>query len=309
MDFHISRAAFLVLVVSAIVLQSCSSDSGCGKNERSYNGRCVCADGFVSDGGQCVAYEAEETDDWEDELADEFVSDGDLTEPAEEIEKAPRLLPAKTYNSTIHTIGAANETVIYYVYVPERMSDEKLPVIIGVCGMDAKYYMQKPFSTFADTNHFVIIAPAYVSDDASFLEEKSYEYPAAWSGESTLKIVATVADKYSLATDKLYLFGFSAGAQFAHRFAMLYPELTVVAAVNSPFYYTMPTQFISTRFLVTVGSLDTERLPQAEEFVASAQSFGIKIVYKIIYDVGHNLTGLQEEMAFRYYLDANSLNR
>jgi pimeloyl-ACP methyl ester carboxylesterase len=41
-------------------------------------------------------------------------------------------------------------------------------------------------------------------------------------------------------TDKIYLFGYSGGAQFAHRFALLYPHRIKRLCLGAPGFYSLP---------------------------------------------------------------------
>jgi pimeloyl-ACP methyl ester carboxylesterase len=53
-------------------------------------------------------------------------------------------------------------------------------------------------------------------------------------------ILDDVAAECGFATDRVHLFGFSGGSQFAHRFAMLHPERVITCVCVSAGWYTFP---------------------------------------------------------------------
>lgn len=90
--------------------------------------------------------------------------------------------------------------------------------------------MSLPFKEFAERERFVILAPSFTWDQANWNDGKSYQYPEAWSGAALVAILDRFQQARGISISKLYLFGFSAGAQFAVRFALLRPELCAACA-------------------------------------------------------------------------------
>ncbi|MCZ7584965.1 MAG: hypothetical protein M5R36_17430 [Deltaproteobacteria bacterium] len=123
------------------------------------------------------------------------------------------------------------------------------------------------YAAFADENKILLLAPTFNYDENDWYVQASYQYPEAWSGQAALDMVDEVAVRTDVDKGHLFLFGFSAGAQFAHRFALLYPKRSVAVASHAAGGYTLPEEFIKTDFLITVGSLDVDRLSIAEAFL------------------------------------------
>src|SRR5690606_34766550 len=102
------------------------------------------------------------------------------------------------------------------------------------------------------------------------------------SDQALMRIVDSVAASTGADGSRLHLFGYSGGAQFAHRFAMLHPERTAAAVVGAAGWYTFPDAslpyplgigpseafpglqfdpraFARTRFVVLIGEKDSRR--------------------------------------------------
>lgn len=60
------------------------------------------------------------------------------------------------------------------------------------------------------------------------------------SDKALIALLEAIATDYGIATDKVRLFGFSGGAQMAHRFAMFYPERVTRLCVASAGWYCLP---------------------------------------------------------------------
>lgn len=58
--------------------------------------------------------------------------------------------------------------------------------------------------------------------------------------QALIDTVAGVREQHGLGCHALYLFGYSAGAQFAHRFAMAHPQHVAALGLGAPGWYTWP---------------------------------------------------------------------
>ena len=80
-------------------------------------------------------------------------------------------------------------------------------------------------------------------------------------------MAAEVASSTGAVADRFYLFGFSGGAQFAHRYAMAHPHRVAGAVFASAGWYTLP----DARRRYPYGTRPSNRLPgvrfDAEEFL------------------------------------------
>jgi len=194
---------------------------------------------------------------------------------------------------SITTGNYANTTLEYYYYIPikvKRNRNKEAPFLVMVPGLsgNGQDFVTQPFKDFAQAEGFVIIAPSFKEDAKNWESGTSYQFPAAWSGKALNKILNDFIDKQKIASNGLYMIGFSAGAQFTERYSLLYPNYVIAASVNSPGGITQPIVYQKTKFLITVGSADLDvRKEHAAEFYNDAKAFGIDVQSKR-YSCGHN---------------------
>lgn len=192
---------------------------------------------------------------------------------------------------SVNTNNYANANLEFYYYIPsEILKDKKksYPVLICIPGLSGsgKDFVCAPFKEFADKEHFLILAPSFVWDEKNWESKTSYQYPDAWSGDALLKMLDKIKEKYKISTSKLYLYGFSAGAQLALRFSLWRPNLVAACAAHAGGGTITPTEKIPVKFFISVGAQDTERIPKVSEFYWRAHNAGISVDYKQ-YEGGH----------------------
>ncbi len=210
---------------------------------------------------------------------------------------------------SIPTDNYANPRLDYYYYIPsnviENGNNSHSPILIAVPGLSdrGEHLVSKEVKEFADEKGVVIIAPSFIWDEQNWSARQSYQYPAAWSGDALLKIINQVKEKTKITPAGLYLFGFSAGAQFALRFCLWKPEQCIACAAHGSGGTIIPDRPIAVRFFVTVGTQDGERTGQAKTFYNAARNLGIDVIYRE-YDAGHWLTTAQIEDSLDFFTRA-----
>lgn len=213
----------------------------------------------------------------------------------------------------IKTDNYANTQLEFYYYIPSEIIKNKqkaYPVLVCVPGLSGRgeNFVTSVFKEFANKERFVIIAPSFVWDKANWSARKSYQYPSVWSGDASIKIIEKVKKKYGLHIFKLYLYGFSAGAQFSLRFALLKPELCIGCAAHAPGGTVIPERKVPVKFFIAVGTKDITRVPKVDTFYYYAKKLGINVIYKK-YEGGHSLTSEQITDSLKFFKDIrNPLN-
>ena len=212
---------------------------------------------------------------------------------------------------SIQTENYANLNLEYYYYIPASVvenSEELYPVQASVpffvtvpwINGRGESFVSSTMKQFADEEGFVIVSPSFVYDEANWDAKQSYQYPAVWSGDALLEIIDQVEEQHNLFASDLYLFGFSAGAQFALRFCLWKPYMCEACAAHASGGTVIPTGYIDVAFFVTVGSSDTDRISKAQSFCDTAESYGIDVTYKEYSNVGHTLTQAQIEDSLNF---------
>jgi pimeloyl-ACP methyl ester carboxylesterase len=128
----------------------------------------------------------------------------------------------------------------YYYYVPPGLA-KGAPLFVTVHGISRNVEEHATlFAPYARKHGVVLVAPLFTkerNDGYQRLEPDA----SGRSADATLDaIVAEVATRTGASPRKLYLFGFSGGAQFAHRYTLAHPERVKRAVVGAPGWFTFP---------------------------------------------------------------------
>lgn len=209
---------------------------------------------------------------------------------------------------SISTQNYANTNLEYFYYIPPAVlagKNESHPLLVLVPGQSGRGedFVSQQFKDFADAEGFVIIAPSFMFDEDNWATEQSYQYPSVWSGDALLEIIDQVEVKNNVSVSDLYMFGFSAGAQYSARFCLWKPELCVACAAHGFGSSVIPTKYVEVKFFVTVGDQDTSRIGIVKAFGVAAIKLNIDVVYKE-YSVGHELSSGQITDSLDFFKDA-----
>ncbi|MFC3052903.1 alpha/beta hydrolase [Kordiimonas pumila] len=149
----------------------------------------------------------------------------------------------EVYHSGVTTIysARADRRFCYTLYVPRRLAQmdrSKTTILVSVHGtlrMQSQY--RDMFAEFAEYNNCIVLAPLFpanVLGDGNmsgykFMREQDIRYDLI-----VLDMAREVAEKYSVSDEKLFMFGFSGGGHFTHRFTLLHPDRIKAASVGAP---------------------------------------------------------------------------
>ncbi|MDX1252402.1 MAG: hypothetical protein IDH49_09195 [Gammaproteobacteria bacterium] len=128
----------------------------------------------------------------------------------------------------------------YFIYIPRR-GGVKAPVFVTVHGIsrNAREHAER-FAPLAERYGAVLIAP-YFSKDRFPDYQRLGRTGKGERADSVLdRIVADVGRLTGARTGKLYLFGYSGGAQFVHRYTLAHPERVAGLVLGAPGWYTFP---------------------------------------------------------------------
>ena len=206
----------------------------------------------------------------------------------EDIEPSTAPGSGQAWRGSVEFDGELGREVDFVAYAPRPRKGERFPVLVYVGGYNIrpKWITRGAWAAFADEHRFVVVGPFFFGKILEIMDGVSYHFPAAWSGRALDKILAKVARGTPIHRDQIYLFGFSAGAQFAHRYALFRPRRVRAVAAHAAGQYTLPIRYVQARFLITVGSEDESRVKPAETFVRAARRHGIPA--RLLQIAGHD---------------------
>jgi pimeloyl-ACP methyl ester carboxylesterase len=154
----------------------------------------------------------------------------------------PKERPPKAATPTAAPLPLVEPLNPYIHLPPDAAQHQPLRVLVALHGMNGQgETFAKPLIADADRNHWVLVAPTIPYHNHLDLKELlEDDVLFARALEASLK---TLPDRIHLAVQPdVILFGFSRGAQLAHRFAFFYPERVSSVVAISAGTYTLPTE-------------------------------------------------------------------
>lgn len=127
----------------------------------------------------------------------------------------------------------------YYLYVPTRVR-ERAPLLVSVHGLTRKAFQHaRRWAPYAERYGVVVVAPRF--DEDRFGDYQRLGRDEGGRADAVLDEIVRDANRLAgMAEEPIALFGFSGGAQFAHRYAMAYPGKVARAVLVSAGWYTFP---------------------------------------------------------------------
>lgn len=159
-------------------------------------------------------------------------------------------------------VNGEDEFGMFYTYVPANMREnaEILVVVHGTPLKDqteewnAEYYATS-WIDFAEENGFVLIVPAFNQEDfSSRLGDHALSgYRGLFGREIgadmwVLRLVKGHQLQFGLTDEQFYLYGHSAGGQFAARFLVTHPETVKKAVITAAATYPQPSADVAWPF-------------------------------------------------------------
>jgi len=129
---------------------------------------------------------------------------------------------------------AADSSQHYLVYIPES-GGRGASVFVTTHGVSRNFEEHATlFAPYAEKYGVVLVAPSFTADGNA-------GYQRLEGADQILEaIVAEVGLLTGATTAKFFMFGFSGGAQFTHRYTMVHPDRVSGAVVGAAGWYTFP---------------------------------------------------------------------
>jgi len=128
----------------------------------------------------------------------------------------------------------------YLLYCPPDMNADT-PVLVAVHGISRNAAeMIRAFRAEAERRGVVLIAPYFGRRRFPDYQRLNRRGQGRRADRVLLEILDEVAVLTGCATRRIHLFGYSGGAQFAHRFAFVHPQRVVAMVIGAAGWYTLP---------------------------------------------------------------------
>ncbi|QOV90441.1 alpha/beta hydrolase [Humisphaera borealis] len=183
----------------------------------------------------------------------------------------PHLL-LMTIALTAMTAGAAENAAIrdemgrdYYLYEPSRIDARKTYwLVVGVHGYGGNGKGAAGLAGWVRNGDCIVVGPSFPNDGYQLLQKQA--------DEQLVRLFESLQKQFKL-RPKLFVYGFSGGSQFAHRFMMKYPELVAGCSAHSGGTWATGDQWMSINpkaaaipFVMSCGEADTAKSNPAAPF-------------------------------------------
>ena len=177
----------------------------------------------------------------------------------------------------------SDPTQEYYVYLPGNFDAAKRYwLFVAVHGLGGKGEGALGWAEFADEGQCIVVGPTFSGQ---------YQMPTAKNeyGQKMIAIHKELSRQYKLQR-KFFITGFSAGAQFAHRFTLECPQHVVGCAAHSAGSWSGPNARAKyVPFVVTCGEDDRQRIHMARNFADDLERKGYKVTTGWFKGVDHSM--------------------
>lgn len=127
----------------------------------------------------------------------------------------------------------------YYLYLPQITAGARVLVTVHGISRNAEEHARL-FAPFAERYGVVLIAPVFPANRFAKYQQLGKAGHGKRADQTLHQILSEVGTLTGAAINRLYLFGFSGGGQFVHRYAMAYPERVARFMVGAAGWYTFP---------------------------------------------------------------------
>lgn len=182
----------------------------------------------------------------------------------------------------------------YYLQLPSRYDGlKKYPLFIAIHWLDGTAMQQiNEWKFLAQKNGYILLCPQF---------NAGYQRLAGGQGKKLLRIIAEVEKDYSVDKERIFLIGFSGGAQFALRFAYKNHFLKAVCVLSLGDFDPPPSgqSAKAVKYFLGVGEKDS-RYRLMGELYNLLKKKGYNVVFEAFPLVGHFLHPAIKDAVMRY---------
>jgi hypothetical protein len=212
---------------------------------------------------------------------------------------------------SIRDVSQANPSMEFFLRMPANANAGTGPV--RVLFLSPFRHDDKNAERFLDSSEWVAFADqhrlALVTANVGKLKtdisnrRTCYYYPEHFSGQAFSRAVRTFQRRHSILSDKDMLFyGVSAGAQWAHRLALLKPKQVLGVACHACSFYDLPKSTDrGPAWLISTGYLDAGSVDASKAFYRRASQLGFPCILKIYPHLGHASSTASSALARTFF--------
>jgi hypothetical protein len=119
----------------------------------------------------------------------------------------------------VATSSVLNPKAVFWYRPPSGGAPTGILLLVPGCNGDGRAMLDEAgsWARFAEEERLVAVGPTFKTTLEEVHSRQGYYYPELWSGSATLKALDEIRARSHVAEARLLVFGFSAGAHFAHR--------------------------------------------------------------------------------------------
>lgn len=187
----------------------------------------------------------------------------------------------------------------YYLYIPKNAKDSaETRIFVGIHGEGGSGRdCWSDWQSYAKKEGFVLICPSLADQNGGWMQDQ---------GEAKVRDILNAVLGEHKYNPKVYIAGFSAGAQFVQGFAMNYPNNTAgVAVLSAANYYGLNGASKNIPYLVMIGEQDNaDAVTGAQNLKVALENGGYKFQFLLEPGTGHTLTGDAKDMTITQFKEA-----
>jgi pimeloyl-ACP methyl ester carboxylesterase len=128
----------------------------------------------------------------------------------------------------------------YFLYVPRGLRPDS-PLLVSIHGIsrNAKEHVEA-FQRIAERRDVIVLAPVFSDYRYGDYQRLGRRGRGSRADLALQRLTSHVIYEWGLVSSKFYIYGHSGGAQFAHRYAMAYPQDVAALGLSAAGWYTLP---------------------------------------------------------------------
>ncbi|MDX2080584.1 MAG: alpha/beta hydrolase [Terrimicrobiaceae bacterium] len=194
--------------------------------------------------------------------------------------------------------GYAAPAASWHSAVPSAGESAGVLLLVPGYNGSGETMLDERWRAFGEEHGLVVIAPTFRTTPEELRRGRGYYYPEQGSGAEVERMLGQVGRETGVATEKILIFGFSAGAHFSHRFALWKPERVKAFVACSAGWWSEPTAAMrGVPALIVCGEADRERFEPTKEFFERGLAMGLPWVWRSYAGVDHTLTPRMRDLA------------